>query len=336
MATLSDTELRAHASSACPDAATVQAWLERRIAPAAAAALRRHVDGCASCREWIAAAAAIDDDTAPRDSDPLLPVRGTEIGRYVVLDVLGRGGMGTVFAAWDPELDRKVALKLLRSDRVARPEDQRRLLREAQALAKLAHPHVVAVHDTGTLDGEVYVAMEFVDGASLRQWQRVAPRSWRELLRIYLQAGLGLAAAHDVGLVHRDFKPDNVLVGNDGRARVADFGLARSGEAEGEPATARDSGESSDFAGTPGYMAPEQRRGDPVDARADQFAFCRALHEALVGATDGPGPRWLHRVLQRGLADDASARWPSMPALARALRRDPGRTWRRAALASAA
>jgi serine/threonine protein kinase/Tfp pilus assembly protein PilF len=150
--------------------------------------------------------------------------RGTTVGRYLLLDALGEGGMGVVYKAYDPELDRPIALKLLRT---VEAEAGSRLQREAQALAKLQHPNVIAVYDVGTFEGDVFIAMEFVEGQNLRSWMRATKRSSGEILDAFLAAGEGLAAAHRAGLVHRDFKPDNVMVGNDGRVRVLDFGLAR-------------------------------------------------------------------------------------------------------------
>ena len=151
-------------------------------------------------------------------------------GRYLLIEEIGSGAMGTVHAAYDPQLDRKIALKLLRPERGADREFCARMLREAQALAKLSHPNVVAVYDAGTFGDQVFIAMDFIRGATLREWL-AARRPWRERLEMFLQAGRGLAAAHAVGLIHRDFKPDNVLVGDDGRARVVDFGLAAETEA---------------------------------------------------------------------------------------------------------
>ncbi|MFO0636489.1 MAG: tetratricopeptide repeat-containing protein kinase family protein [Nannocystaceae bacterium] len=239
--------------------------------------------------------------------------------------------MGTVFAAWDRA--RPQGRAQAPAPAIAQPPRgpapaaaQSPGAREAGPPARgrgarHRHPRRRGLRRDGVRRGRGAAAG---DGASERD---PGASCW-----IYLQAGLGLAAAHDVGLVHRDFKPDNVLVGLDGRARVADFGLARAGGGESELATSRSSGDTSDFAGTPGYMAPEQRRGEPVDARADQFAFCRALQEALATAAGGPGPRWLHRALQRGLADDAAARWPAMPPLLAALRHDRARVWQRAGI----
>src|SRR5262249_16347665 len=197
------------------------------------------------------------------------------------------------------ELDRKVALKLLRPEAAEHRKDPRakeRLLREAQAMARLSHPNVIAVHDLGTLGEQVFIAMELVDGRTLAQWLKENQRSGREILEVALQAGKGLAAAHSAGLVHRDFKPDNVLVGRDGQVKVLDFGLARAVEEltalaaptlprslEASPVTPRaleaQLTKTGMFLGTPAYMAPEQLLGKPTDARTDQFSFCVALYE---------------------------------------------------------
>jgi eukaryotic-like serine/threonine-protein kinase len=228
-------------------------------------------------------------DGAARSEEP----RGRVVGRYVILSLLGVGGMGAVYAAYDPELDRKVALKLLRPDSLS--IDSARMLREARALARLAHPNVVAVHDVGTLGAEVFIAMEHVDGLTVHRWLRQRDRSRREVLDVFLAAGRGLAAAHRAGLVHRDFKPDNMMVALDGRVRVLDFGLARAQASAGAESTLRealigdvDVGEArltreGALLGTPTYMAPEQWRGAVADARSDQFSFCVALWEALLG-----------------------------------------------------
>src|SRR3954464_4811899 len=160
---------------------------------------------------------------------PTLP-RGATIGRYVVLGLVGRGGMGEVYAAYDPELDRKVAVKLLRvkpGAGVSLNEGRQRTLREAQAIARLSHPNVVVVYDVGTFEEKVFIAMEFLDGNTAGFWAQSQNRTWQETLKVYMAAGRGLAAAHDKGLVHRDFKPDHVMVGRDNQVRVMDFGLAR-------------------------------------------------------------------------------------------------------------
>jgi tetratricopeptide (TPR) repeat protein len=288
--------------------------------------------------------------------------RGQTVGRFVVLGLLGRGGMGEVYGAYDPELDRKVAVKLVRP-RISRSgEDRGRLLREAQAIAKLSHPNVVVIYDVGTVDERVFIAMEFVEGSTLGGWLRAAPRSRREIVDVFLLAGRGLAAAHQAGLVHRDFKPDNVMVGGDGQVRVMDFGLARTvvGE-EDAPASEPISTSTSTsgrylrakmtqtgvLLGSPAYMAPEQFLGEKTDGRTDQFSFCVALYEALYGERPFAGetvlavqvnvlegairpapaatrvPSWIRRVLLRGLAINAAARFPSMEALLAALGNDP-------------
>jgi tetratricopeptide (TPR) repeat protein len=292
---------------------------------------------------------------------------GDRFGRYTILDEIGRGGMGVVHRAYDDELRRAVALKILplaardALDREADSDGTRlraRLFREAQLLARLSHPNVVAVHDLGTIDGVVFVAMELVDGVTLRRWSRAAPRSAREIVRVFMQAGAGLGAAHAAGIVHGDFKPDNVMLGADGRVRVLDFGLARvdpgatpAGDSIAGPHAPPDDGEDSAnvgvLVGTRAYMAPELFDGMPADARSDQYAFCVTLHEALVGsrpftATPEPlaaeavrdelfkdvprgraVPRHVRRVLERGLARAPSQRYASMTALLADLAKDP-------------
>ncbi|MDQ3262411.1 MAG: serine/threonine protein kinase, partial [Myxococcota bacterium] len=281
----------------------------------------------------------LTEGTRPGSGSPL--VRGATLGRYVVLDLLGCGGMGVVYAAYDFGLDRRICLKLVRhagGERSA--ERQERLLREARAAARVSHPHVVTVHDVGTWEEHVFVAMELVEGGTLRRWLRSAQRSRAEILDAFVQAGRGLAAAHAAGLVHRDFKPDNVLVGDDGRVRVTDFGLARDAEAP----SPLDAGHTS---GTPAYMAPEQHRGEPASAASDQFSFALALYEALYHcspyAASNPEelrafkslgrfapqparskvPGWLRAALLRALSAERPARHPSMQALLGALQAPP-------------
>ncbi|MEO8703282.1 MAG: serine/threonine-protein kinase [Kofleriaceae bacterium] len=232
-----------------------------------------------------------------------------------MLDRLGSGGMGVVYAAYDPQLDRGVALKMVQ----VREGDREAALVEAKALAKLSHPNVVPVFDVGIEAGNVYIVMELVRGETLRDW--VTERSQPEVLHAYRQAGAALAAAHAAGLVHRDFKPDNAIVGTDGRVRVVDFGLAC------EAGTQR-------AAGTPRYMAPEQAAGTAITPAADQFGFCVALAEAL---GPEPPPRWLAAVIERGRAAEPADRFASMDALLAALGRDPARVRRRwIAIAAAA
>ncbi len=281
-----------------------------------------------------------------------LPQRGQLLGRYVVLERIGAGAIGLVYSAYDPDLDRRVALKLL----LRRSEnDDARMTREAQAVAKIVHPNVVAVHDVGLWRDRVFVAMELVEGTNLAGWARQQPRSVAETVAVFLQAARGLAAAHAAGIIHRDFKPENALIGHDGRVRVADFGLARAAEdtaAELEPVALSRSGAlqlqltaTGALVGTPAYMAPEQHARAPCSAASDQFSFCIALWEALYGerpfagetvaalalnVLDGrvaPPPRSravpaaIREALLRGLAVEPSSRFPSMDALIAALER---------------
>ncbi len=288
--------------------------------------------------------------------EPALPGEGDRVGRFVVLRELGRGAMGVVFAAYDEELARRVALKLMHlgpQRDVSAGRSQ--LLREAQALARLAHPNVVAVYEAGVWGSSVYMAMEYVQGVDLHDWLAIERRPWQEVLLVLRQAGEGLLAAHRSGLVHRDFKPSNVLVGDDGRARVADFGLA-AGRGEFISAEATQSGPTlltntiageGALVGTPAYMAPEQIRREETSAQSDQFSFCVTLYEALHGVrpfvgrdfaglalaiqaaelptppAHSPVPAWIHPLLVRGLAKDPAARFPSLAELLAELARDP-------------
>ena len=216
-------------------------------------------------------------------------VRGTAVGRYLLLDLLGEGGMGTVYAAYDPELGRKVAIKLLKMSGEAPEAARARLLHEAQAMARLTHAHVLAVYDAGRFGDELFMAMELVEGETLTAWLRQRRRRRAEILRVFLAAGEGLAAAHAAGLVHRDFKPDNVLVGTDGRVRVTDFGLTHlkttppTSSPVSNPRIDLFASAVGSITGTPAYMAPEQLQGQATDARTDQFSLCVALWQALTG-----------------------------------------------------
>lgn len=255
-------------------------------------------------------APAPDSVTSRRSKEaPFELPRGAEVGRYVVLQRLGAGGMGVVYAAYDHELDRKVALKLLNPrDEGSQGEAARvRMLREAQAMARLSHANVVTVHDVGTVEGRLFLAMEFIDGLTCGAWLKKQSRDTAEVVEMFTQAGRGLAAAHAAGLVHRDFKPENVMIGVDGRVLVLDFGLARAvaGDAVVEtieeddlppessrPPLSQTTGTNALSAeltvagavmGTPAYMSPEQLQGRQVDHRSDQFSFCVSLFEGLYG-----------------------------------------------------
>jgi hypothetical protein len=243
---------------------------------------------------------------------------GVAIGRYRLLELVGAGGMGMVWGAWDPELERRVALKLVRLTSQASRE---RMLREGQVLARLSHPNIVPIFDIGALGDQVYLVMEWVRGTTLHAYAAAAPGT-RAVLDAYRQAGRGLEAAHDAGVIHRDFKPGNAIRGDDGRVRVLDFGLARAGEDRPVGAEA--------LAGTPRYMPPEQARGEAVTAAGDQYAFCVSLREALERTGETPG--WIAAILERGTAADPAGRFASMGELLAALDRDPARRRRRAAL----
>jgi hypothetical protein len=332
----------------CLDEQTIIAFVGGALRGPALAAAERHLVGCTACAMLVAVAAP--PAARPERSDPATsqtPGPNSLVGRYRLLRLVGRGGMGEVYAAHDPELDRRVAIKILRAD--ARPDDVEtaRLLREAQAVAKLSHPNVIAIHDVGTAAGRMFLAMELVEGETLAVWLVRRRRPVDEILRMFVLAGRGLAAAHRVGIVHRDFKPQNVMVSPDETPRVMDFGLA----ARGGPATPHEPRltQAGSILGTPLYMSPEQLLGQPVDPRADQFSFCVALWEALyggrpfegatlleirtavladrprLGPLQGRVPRRIRAALERGLSSDRSARFPEMNALLRALVEGPGR-----------
>jgi tetratricopeptide (TPR) repeat protein/predicted Ser/Thr protein kinase len=318
----------------------------------------------------VSFASSSDEGEGCTDDEPAYLEPGAVMGRYVVLRKLGAGGMGVVHAAYDPELDRKVALKLVLPGR-GDGEGRTRLLREAQALAKLSHRNVVAVHDVGTMSGQVWLAMEFVRGQTLREWLRT-PRPWRDVLEVLRKAGRGLAAAHAAGLLHRDFKPDNVMVGARGRVRVMDFGLARA-RPNAVPLAAEESTleavpvldtlavrvtQAGTLLGTPLYMAPEQLLGREPTPAVDQYALCVTLWEALHGErpfagqtldelveaviagkvrepSSGRGvPRWLRRVCERGLSTQPQQRFASMAELLDALANGQARARVRKGLAA--
>lgn len=267
------------------------------------------------------------------------------LDRFQIERRVGSGGMGVVYAAFDPQLDRKVALKLLKPERSS-AKDEERLVDEAKALARLNHPNIVGVHEIGTVGERVFIAMELVEGVPLSTWIRTQ-RTWQEVARVAIEAGRGLVAAHEAGLVHRDFKPANVMLRDDGRVVVLDFGLARVRDsvttlgttAHDAPDVLREDTQPSAVAGTPAYMAPEQHLGRAATPSSDQFSFCVSFHEALYGerpfeastrialleAIDEgrfrPRPKSrrvsarLRRALMRGLRPAPADRWPSMEAL---------------------
>jgi len=263
---------------------------------------------------------------------------GVRVDRYELIEQIGSGGMGVVWAARDVDLGREVAVKL------SFPHLHLRLLAEARAMARLSHPNVVTVHDVGSTGYGLFIAMELLTGGNLCQWLDASPRSPRAVLAKFICAGRGLAAAHRAGLVHCDFKPENVLLSHDGVARVSDFGLAlASSEAHADETAGRRRTHDISLVGTPAYMAPEQLIGEPATERSDQFSFAVALYEALHGVRpfgpitseapaasilaaimerrfieppgDRPVPNPLRDLVLRGLACSPGDRWPSMDAL---------------------
>ncbi len=315
--------------------------------------LDEHIDSCPTCKSIVHGAlgtgpTALGTPPPGLDAVPVPPTPASEVrlgDRYEVKRLLGRGGMGAVYLARDRTLGRDVAVKL---HGVGSGGD--RLHREAVAMAKLAHPNVVTVYEVASFEDRLYVAMEYVKGGTLGTWLRT-PRTWREVVELMVGAGQGLAAAHAADLVHRDFKPENVLVGEDGRPRVSDFGIAhvqtRSSDKIIPVAVTIDPTKpltmTGSVLGTPAYMAPEQLIGDPVDARADQFAFCVVAWEALFGERPFSGtslatlaasialhklarptkanvPQRVVDIITRGLANDPAKRYPDMAALLADLR----------------
>jgi predicted Ser/Thr protein kinase len=341
----------------CPDENLLNRFVSRQLDADERRRTEEHLDECMECLHVVAAmarpsaAATIPTETLSAGGAPLAsePV----VGRYRIEEKLGEGGMGTVFVAFDHKLDRRVALKVVRGDRAAAASGRARMTREAKTMAKLAHTNVVAVYDTGEIGDGVYIAMELVEGVTLAEWIREKKRPRADVIAAFSSAGRGLAAAHAIGVVHRDFKPENVLVGRNGRIAVTDFGLALAGDraaeepAVGSPDEAPPSNLGATLTrpgtvlGTPRYMSPEQRAGAKVDARSDQYSFALALYEALFGAPpfaaepsgaehdarDPPKlrdpsfearagvPVRLARALRRALAPEPDDRFPSLDAL---------------------
>ena len=333
-------------AGACPDENALSRVVSGALTGDERAAIERHIDTCDPCAELVAELARTWFDDAP-------PSVLACVGRYQVGPRIGAGGMGVVHAAHDPVLRRTLALKLI----LREGADDERLLREARAMARVAHTNVVGVHDAGRADDRrVFVAMELVRGPSLRRWLALSPNaSWRAIVALFVQAGRGLAAAHAAGVVHRDFKPENVLVepSDPPRARVTDFGLARPVHASDEaPSSAGGAAWLAEIVtreggGTPAYVAPEQLEGIAGDARSDQYAFGVSLFEALwkrrpfahartiaelrvamrtpVGRPkDGDVPAWVWSVVARALRSRPDDRFASMKELVDALEKGEG------------
>jgi len=280
------------------------------------------------------------DGKIVESADKLEP--GMQFGRYVIRKMLGEGGMGAVYSAYDPTLARKIAIKVLRVSNGHSDVDthsaRARMLREAQAMAMVGHPNLVQVFDVGTYMDDIFIAMEFVEGVTLRDWlANHDRRDWEAALKKFIAAARGLAAAHARFLIHRDFKPENVMVDGQGHVRVMDFGLARhTGQEDPEatsetpPVMARPLTQTGMIMGTPAYMAPEQFLADYTDHRTDQFAFCVALFEALYGYRPFPGEsmKVLARNVMRGeiiLPSSHKHRVPDyvLTALLKGLQTDP-------------
>lgn len=372
--------------SACPDELALADFAAGTDGEVQARRVRTHISICDRCRRVVAALVMDDDSLSSTAADVLEETtaaagswrapdhlrEGAQLGRYRIVSFVGSGAMGLVYAAHDPALDRKVAIKVLRGAQSVTAAV--RLEREAQAMARLAHPNVVSVFDVGTFEGRVFVAMEFVEGRTLRAWLQESRRSVEAILEVFIAAARGLHAAHEAGIVHRDFKPDNVFVAQDGRVLVADFGLARAATTDEPPADERATlpdgvrrsamdaklTQTAAFIGTPLYMAPEQLDGAPATARSDVFAFCVSLLEALTGhhpfAGDAPTleslrtairhsrprgalgnirvPFAIWRELRRGLRERTDDRSASLAPLLRTMSRQLGRR-RRWAIAAA-
>jgi serine/threonine protein kinase len=336
---------------ACLNDNVIAAYFDFKLSVDATYQLFQHVDSCMDCARLLAESAGLPSTLDSRGATGASPAVAVELGRYRIDRIIGMGGMGVVYAAHDDQLDRSVAIKLLRSDPRIDPKTlHARLMHEAQAMAKLSHPNVINVYEVSTVDEQVFVVMELVVGSTLGAWLRAEPRSWRDIVDVFAGAGAGLEAAHAAGIVHRDFKPDNVLVSRTGRVCVSDFGLARwietSPQLAASPAGSLDASATRTgvLVGTPAYMAPEQIRGEPVNQASDVFSFSVALYEAVCGTRPFAGttlddvcaaidtrrfekpvrfvPAWLRRTIMRGLDPRAAAR-PPMTELIAAIRCDP-------------
>lgn len=287
----------------CAGDNTIAALIAGALDPTAARGLDAHLDTCASCRHLVA---SLGRGLSALTSEPAC----RRVGRYELERVIGVGGMGVVYEARDTMLDRRVAVKLLRPDSAC---DPRLLLAEARAMARLSHRNIAAIFDAGVSDGRVFLCMEYVAGTTLRDWLAAGMRTTHEIAGVFTAAGRGLAYIHDQGVAHLDFKPDNVLVDRSGRIVVTDFGVAAIVARTGA------------IAGTPRYMAPEQKRGTRADARADQYAFAIALGEAL----GHRAPSWAREVIARGTRERAADRYESMDELVSVLEAGTRRRRRR-------
>lgn len=316
----------------CLDDDDFTAYVDGILTDGHLADVEAHLDECGSCRSHASMLVKVRTPSPAASGKPVDDafVVGERIGRFQVQRRLGEGAMGVVYLARDDELHREVAIKLIRPQLWSK-EGQELLRQEARAMAQLAHPNIVTVFEIGRVEEEFFLAMEYVPGTTLRAWLQAEQRSWVEILGRCIEAGRGLAAAHAAGMVHRDFKPDNILCGDDGRTRVTDFGLARlTGQAhEGAAPRLQSTGldtRSGLLVGTPAYMAPEQLSGRPATAASDQYSYCVTVHEALYGFRPGdspagaknalpPLPKPLHRALMRGLSPSPGDRFTNLDEL---------------------
>ncbi|MBX7082702.1 MAG: tetratricopeptide repeat protein [Nannocystaceae bacterium] len=341
----------------CLDDDEVAAFVDGAVDGALRQRIEAHIDRCPACRMHVVAMLQLEGSAArPATPGPLALASagpGSHVGRYALVRRLGAGAMGVVWLATDPRLQRPVALKLSRHAIV----DTDAIVREGRALARLSDPRIVEIYDVGHDVAGAYLAMRYVDGLPLDRWAAQRRPDWREIVRVCLDAGHGLAAAHRAGVLHRDVKPSNIMVSAAGEAFVADFGLSRLREATApspasagwqaagasHPADGATLPDARGVVGTPRYMAPEQHRGETIEA-SDQYAFCATMFEALHGRPPFAGedlagllqaklrgperahgrdevPVWLDAVIARGLAPRPADRWASIDALLRALSR---------------
>lgn len=328
--------------STCPNDDIVTALVNGSLFGSELGAVGHHLDECSSCRALVANLVSSDEARPmPVALRPLNP--GDRLGRYTVLDVVGEGGMGVVYRARDPELAREVALKVVRTEQLVHwgiGDARHRITQEARTMARLCHPNVVRIYDSGTFDERIFFTMELVRGSPLSTWLKERPRALGDIIEVFVAAGNGLVAAHASGVVHRDFKPANVLIAFDGRVLVTDFGLAivngilpdastrRSGarpRGDDDESTATESGT---FAGTPAYMAPESLLGGRATPASDQYSFCVALYEAVFGErpvhpAHPPAatqiPQAICTAIVKGLSLDPAARHSTMADLLRLL-----------------
>ncbi len=356
---------------ACLDENQVLALAHGRLSGEALLLAQEHLDGCVDCLDLVGfyqqsaqdpeqEVETYDHDFVPLSESEEIDLKapeGSKIGRYEVIRALGRGGMGVVYLARDPKLDRRVALKLVKPSLSADERAghfEKRLMREARAMAKLAHPNVLTIYDVGIQEGQVFLASEWVDGCTLDEWMAQGPHRWPSIAKRFREAASGLVAAHAAGLIHRDFKPSNVMVGKDERVRVFDFGLVKATNANIGEITTQLSGNF--VVGTPAYMAPEQMVGKAADERSDQFSFCASMYEALAGVRPFSGrnlteiltnigsekveepkkiPKWLWDLIRRGLKKKPEDRHESMASILKILDARLGHRRRRSVIAGA-